>query len=36
MVAVAVNQSCIARTDFEATLVRDGDEIEVLAPMAGG
>lgn len=35
-VAVAVNKNCVRRGAFAATLVNEGDEIEVLAPMAGG
>ena len=35
-VAVAINKVCILRADFSSMLVRDGDELEVLAPMAGG
>lgn len=35
-VAVAVNHACVRRRDFAATAVTDGDEIEILAPMAGG
>ena len=35
-VAVAVNGSCVRRRDFAATPLADGDEVEILAPMAGG
>ena len=36
MIAVAVNRCCIPRREFPETVVQDGDEIEILAPMAGG
>ena len=35
-VAVAVNKNCVRRSAFGATPLCDGDEVEVLAPMAGG
>ena len=35
-VAVAVNKSCIKRSDLAVTQVKAGDDIEILAPMAGG
>ncbi len=35
-VAVAVNHGCVRRGDFAATPLREGDAVEVLAPMAGG
>ena len=35
-VAVALNRDCVSRRDFATTAVREGDELEVLAPMAGG
>ncbi len=36
LVAVAVNKRCVHRGDLAATKVEAGDEIEILAPMAGG
>jgi sulfur carrier protein len=35
-VAVAINRSCVRRPDFANTPVHAGDEVEILAPMAGG
>jgi len=35
-IAVAVNRTCVKRSDYAATLVGDKDEIEILSPMAGG
>jgi sulfur carrier protein len=35
-VAVAVNGTCVRRADFDTRRVSPGDDIEVLAPMAGG
>jgi thiamine biosynthesis protein ThiS len=35
-VAVALNQQCIPTQQFQDKLVKDQDEIEILAPMAGG
>lgn len=35
-VAVAVNHLCVKRSEHVTAVVRDGDEIEILAPMAGG
>jgi sulfur carrier protein len=35
-VAVAVNGTCVRRADFDTRRVSEGDDIEVLAPMAGG
>jgi sulfur carrier protein len=35
-VAVALNQQCIPKQQFQDKLVQDQDEIEILAPMAGG
>jgi thiamine biosynthesis protein ThiS len=34
--AVAVNDTVVFRRDLSRTVVRDGDCVEVLAPMAGG
>ncbi|MCX6108371.1 MAG: sulfur carrier protein ThiS [Proteobacteria bacterium] len=36
LVAVAVNKRCVHRGDLAATTVEAGDQIEILAPMAGG
>ncbi len=35
-VAVAVNRTCIKRSDFSGHKIEAGDNIEILAPMAGG
>jgi thiamine biosynthesis protein ThiS len=35
-IAVAINQNIIAQNKFSAYAVCDQDEIEILAPMAGG
>ncbi len=35
-VAVAVNRAVVPRRCYATTPVRDGDEVEILAPMAGG
>lgn len=35
-VAVAVNSSCIARSQYDQTDLKENDKIEILAPMAGG
>ena len=35
-VAVALNQQCIPKQNYQDKLVEDQDEIEILAPMAGG
>jgi len=35
-VAVALNQQCIPLQQFQDKLVKDQDELEILAPMAGG
>lgn len=35
-VAVAINHSCVPRSQFGDTTVQEHDDIEVLAPMAGG
>lgn len=36
MVAVAVNFHCVLKRDFNVRTVQAGDEIEILAPQAGG
>jgi thiamine biosynthesis protein ThiS len=35
-VAVAVNSQCVLRRDYASHLIQGHDEIEILAPMAGG
>ena len=35
-VAVALNRTCVRRSEFATTPVNAGDEVEILAPMAGG
>jgi len=35
-VAVAVNHTCVKRSEYPTAVVRDGDDVEILAPMAGG
>ncbi len=35
-VAVAINRKFVGRSEFQATPVHDGDDIEILAPMSGG
>jgi sulfur carrier protein len=35
-VAVALNQQCIPQQHYQDKLVKDQDEVEILAPMAGG
>ncbi|NRA63532.1 MAG: sulfur carrier protein ThiS [Pseudobacteriovorax sp.] len=35
-IAVAQNQSCVLRRDYEHTRIAQGDDIEILAPMSGG
>ncbi len=35
-VAVAVNQDCITRQNFATHVLQSRDQIEILAPMAGG
>ena len=34
--AVAINHECVPRSTFDEHLVNDGDDIEILSPMAGG
>ena len=34
--AVAVNDTFIPRSDYEATVLREGDRVELLVPMQGG
>ena len=35
-VVVALNRQCIPRQQFHQQLINERDEIEILAPMAGG
>lgn len=35
-IAVAVNQSCVRRKDYQAHIVKPGDTVEILSPMSGG
>ncbi len=34
--AVAVNRSFVPRSDYATTVLKDGDQIELLVPMRGG
>ena len=34
--AVAVNMTFVASDRYEETVVHDGDEVEILAPVCGG
>lgn len=35
-VAVAVNNFCIKRGEYESFILKAGDQVEVLSPMTGG
>ena len=35
-VAAALNGHFVARSSYGATAIKDGDEIEIVAPMQGG
>lgn len=35
-VAVAINRTCIPKASLKSTEVREGDEVEILAPQQGG
>ena len=35
-VAVALNQDFVSRTAYGATVIKDGDELEIVAPIQGG
>lgn len=35
-VAVAINQECVPRSQFQITKIPSGANVEILAPMAGG
>ena len=34
--AVAINDTFIPRSDYESTILNDGDRVELLIPMQGG
>ena len=34
--AVALNRTCVLRSQYAATAVNENDEIEILSPMQGG
>ena len=35
-IAVAINQEFIPRSSYESYEIKDGDDIEIVAPMQGG
>jgi len=35
-IAVAINNTCISRSQYERTMIQNNDKVEILAPMAGG
>lgn len=35
-IAVALNNEVIPKTDFNQTLIREGDRIEMMTPVGGG
>jgi sulfur carrier protein len=35
-VAVAINNSCVSRSQYEETCIKENDKVEILAPMVGG
>lgn len=35
-VAVAVNGECVAKSNFNEVIIKEGDKLEILAPMVGG
>lgn len=35
-VAVALNRHFVSRTNYSTTFLKEGDEIEIVAPMQGG
>jgi sulfur carrier protein len=35
-VVVAINNSCVSRSQYNETRIQDNDKVEILAPMAGG
>jgi len=34
--AVAINQAFVPRSEYESTLLKHGDRVEVVSPMQGG
>lgn len=34
--AIAINYNFIPRSEYKTTLLKDGDKVEVVAPMQGG
>jgi sulfur carrier protein len=34
--AIAVNRECVRRAEYASKLLNDHDDVEILAPMAGG
>ncbi|MFK7838902.1 MAG: sulfur carrier protein ThiS [Bdellovibrionales bacterium] len=36
MIAVAQNGTFVSKSDYETTKIKDGDMIEIVAPMQGG
>ncbi len=36
MIAVAQNGTFVPKSEYQATSVNDGDDIEIVAPMQGG
>ena len=35
-VAVGIDRQVVSRTDWDKVMVDDGDEVEIIAPFAGG
>ena len=36
LVAVAINSVVVSRTKFDATVINDGDIVEIVRPVGGG
>jgi sulfur carrier protein len=36
LLAIAVNETFVARTDCQQTLVQENDRVDIVAPMQGG
>lgn len=36
LLAIAVNETFVARTDYQQTLVQESDRVDIVAPMQGG
>lgn len=36
MIAVAQNGTFVPKSEYETTTIKDGDDIEIVAPMQGG